>query len=176
MSPGDRIKRDDDIIFHTSKSTQSLAIQKVTNSKYSHMGIVYVKNDGSAFVYEAVQPVKSTLLKDWIRRGRRTHYVVKHLVNSDRYLTAENLKKMLQIGRQFEGRPYDLVFGWSDNKMYCSELVWKIYKRALGLKIGQLQKIFRVRSVRPCCDEKSQGALWLSSATGRTCDLTSGNV
>jgi len=25
--------------------------------------------------------------------------------------------------------------------MYCSELVWKIYQRELGIRIGELQKI-----------------------------------
>src|SRR5437867_163185 len=27
--------------------------------------------------------------------------------------------------------PYDLTFEWSDDKIYCSELVWKVYERAL---------------------------------------------
>jgi len=39
------------------------------------------------------------------------------------------------------GRPYDLTFDWSDDRMYCSELVYKIYDRALGIKIGELQRV-----------------------------------
>jgi len=46
---------------------------------------------------------------------------------------------MLQVGKQFEGKPYDLYFEWSDDRIYCSELVWKIYKRALDLEVGELQ-------------------------------------
>ena len=49
--------RDGDIVFHTSRSSQSLAIQLATKSPYSHMGIVYLR-DGKPFVFEAVQPVK----------------------------------------------------------------------------------------------------------------------
>lgn len=45
--------RNGDIVFHTSRSAQSLAIQKATESPYSHMGIVYVE-DGRALVFEAV--------------------------------------------------------------------------------------------------------------------------
>lgn len=56
-----------DIIFQTSKSNQSKAIQLATNSKYSHMGIIY-KINGQVFVYEAVQPVKLTALTKWINR------------------------------------------------------------------------------------------------------------
>ena len=70
--------RDGDIIFHTSKSAQSIAIQKATNSKYSHMGIIF-NRDGSPYVYEAVKTVRYTPLKKWIARGEDGHYVVKRL-------------------------------------------------------------------------------------------------
>ena len=64
--------RDGDIIFQTSTSGQSKAIQIATGSKYSHMGIIY-KEGNEIFVYEAVQPVKLTPLKDWISRGENGH-------------------------------------------------------------------------------------------------------
>jgi hypothetical protein len=34
-----------------------------------------------------------------------------------------------------------MYFGWGDDKLYCSELVWKIYKQATGLEVGKLQKL-----------------------------------
>jgi len=129
-----------DIIFQTSKSDQSKAIQLATHSKYSHMGIVYETN-GAYFVYEAVQPVKLTKLNDWIKRGENSHYVVKRLKNSKELLTNENIKKMKAVGEKFKGKDYDTYFEWSDDKIYCSELVWKIYKEALGIEIGELQEL-----------------------------------
>ena len=36
---------------------------------------------------------------------------------------------------------YDPYFSWSDDKIYCSELVWKMYKRAVGRELGQLQQL-----------------------------------
>ena len=48
---------------------------------------------------------------------------------------------MKQVGEKFRGKNYDLTFEWSDNKMYCSELIWKIYKRATGIEIGKLEKL-----------------------------------
>ena len=39
-----------DIIFHVSKSQQSLGIQKATKSRYSHMGLIVNKN-GKAWVF-----------------------------------------------------------------------------------------------------------------------------
>jgi hypothetical protein len=129
-----------DIIFQTSKSSQSKAIQLATNSKYSHMGIIY-ETDGQYYVYEAVQPVKLTKLNEWINRGENSHYVVKRLKDSERQLTNENLKKMKDFGERFKGKNYDIYFEWSDDKIYCSELVWKIYKETLDIEIGNLQEL-----------------------------------
>lgn len=129
-----------DIIFQTSTSGQSKAIQIATGSKYSHMGIIY-KQGNDFFVYEAVQPVKLTPLNDWIKRGENGHFVVKRIKNSENVLTPETLTKMQQIGEKFTGKDYDLYFEWSDSKIYCSELVWKIYKEAVGLEIGKLEKL-----------------------------------
>ena len=36
---------------------------------------------------------------------------------------------------------YDLYFGWSDDRIYCSELIWKVYERGLGRQLGQLQQL-----------------------------------
>ena len=39
------------------------------------------------------------------------------------------------------GHNYDLYFGWSDDRIYCSELIWKVYERGLHRKLGQLQHL-----------------------------------
>lgn len=129
-----------DIIFQTSLSSQSQAIQLATNSKYSHCGIVF-KEGNKFYVFEAIQPVKRTPLAQWIARGKDAQYVVKRLKNADQVLTPEALRKMKQVGNQFRGKNYDLTFEWSDNKIYCSELVWKMYQRATGIEVGKLEKL-----------------------------------
>ena len=139
LADKDEIK-DGDLIFHTSLSRQSKAIQLATKSKYSHCGIIY-KMNGQYYVFEAVQPVKTTPLDKWIARGKNGHYVIKRLKNSDKILTAEVLEKMKYEGEKFKGKDYDLTFEWSDDKIYCSELIWKIYQRATGIEIGKLEKL-----------------------------------
>ncbi len=129
-----------DIIFQISQSSQSKAIQYATGSKFSHMGIIYFQNK-TPYVYEAIQPVKLTALDKWIQRGEEGQYIVKRLKNSEQILTAEVLSKMIRIGEKYRGKDYDLYFGWSDERIYCSELIWKIYKEALNLEIGKLKKI-----------------------------------
>lgn len=132
--------RDGDIIFHTSSSAQSIAIQKATHSKYSHMGIVFIRN-GNPYVYEAIKTVQYTSLKKWVARGDGGHYVIKRLRDADRVLTPEAVAKLRQVAAKFQGKPYDPTFEWSDSRIYCSELVWKIYDRGLGLPVGRLQKL-----------------------------------
>ena len=132
--------RDGDIIFHTSGSAQSIAIQKATHSKYSHMGIVFIR-DGNPYVYEAIKTVQYTSLKKWVARGDGGHYVIKRLRDADRVLTPEAVANLRQVAAKFQGKPYDLTFEWSDSRIYCSELVWKIYDRGLGLSVGRLQKL-----------------------------------
>jgi hypothetical protein len=139
LSDNDEIKNGD-LIFQTSLSGQSKAIQIATNSKYSHCGIVY-SNNGRFYVFEAIQPVMTTPLDKWIARGKNGHYVIKRLKNADQVLTVETLQKMKREGEKFKGKNYDLTFEWSDEKIYCSELIWKVYQRATGIEIGKLEKL-----------------------------------
>lgn len=132
--------RNGDIIFQESLSSQCIAIQKATKSKYSHCGIIY-KAGEEYYVYEAVQPVKSTPMDKWIARGKNGHYVIKRLKNADELLTPAVLDMMKKEGNKFIRKNYDLTFEWSDDKIYCSELVWKIYKRGAGIEVGKLQKL-----------------------------------
>lgn len=139
LSENDKIKNGD-LIFQTSLSRQSNAIQLATNSKYSHCGIVYSEK-GKFYVFEAIQPVKKTPHDEWIARGKDGHYVIKRLKNADQVLTAEAIHKMKQEGEKFKGKNYDSTFEWSDEKIYCSELIWKIFKRSTGIEIGELEKL-----------------------------------
>ncbi|GEO03114.1 hypothetical protein AAE02nite_07780 [Adhaeribacter aerolatus] len=104
------------------------------------MGIIYEKNE-ELYVYEAVQPVKLTKFENWIKRGKDSHFVVKRLKESNRVLNTENLIRLKKAGEKYKDKDYDLYFGWSDDKIYCSELVWKMYKEALNIELGSLQKL-----------------------------------
>ncbi|WP_344930909.1 YiiX family permuted papain-like enzyme [Aquimarina addita] len=129
-----------DLIFQTSLSNQSLAIQIATDSKYSHVGIIY-KEGQDFFVYEAAKSVQLTPLHIWIARGENKKFVVKRWNQSSKFLTKEGIKKMKMIGEKYLGKEYDLKFEWSNDRIYCSELVWKIYKETFDVEIGQLERI-----------------------------------
>lgn len=128
---------DGDIIFQTSRSAQSAAIQRATHSPYSHVGVVLFR-DGEPFVFEASATVRYTPLADWIARGDGGRHVVKRLTLE---LTPAQSAKLHAVAQTFLGKPYDLYFEWSDERIYCSELVWKMYQQALGVRLGALQKL-----------------------------------
>jgi uncharacterized protein YycO len=137
---GDIPFREGDIVFQTIPSPQCRAIQLATKSQFSHVGMILM-HKGTLMVYEAIGPVKYTPIDSWIERDEKHHIVVKRLRNADSTLTKVNLAKLESTASTFEGRPYDSAFNWSDDKLYCSELVWKIFDRALKIDIGDLRKL-----------------------------------
>ena len=128
-----------DLVFQDAQSSQSEALRVATNSPYTHMGVVF-NEEGKQLVYEAVGPIKYTPLEKWIKQGLNGHFVVKRLKDREQILTEESVEKLKEAGEMYKGRPYDFHFAWSDDRIYCSELVWKMYKTALGIEIGKLQK------------------------------------
>jgi hypothetical protein len=128
--------RSGDVIFHESKSSQAAAIRAATGSRYTHMGLIEVDDDG-VWVIEAVQPVRRTTLATWVARGVDQHAVVKRYKDP---VSEEELDKVLAAAHAFMGRPYDLPFLWSDDQVYCSELVWKAWKRGADVELGMLRR------------------------------------
>lgn len=48
---------------------------------------------------------------------------------------------MKEAGERYLNKNCDIYFEWIDHKIYCSELVWKIYKEAANIEIGELEKL-----------------------------------
>ena len=127
-----------DIIFHQSVSFQSKALEIATRSPYTHCGIVFFKDEKS-YVFEAVRTVSWTPLNDWIKRGIEGRYVLMRLKEP---LDEKAALVLRDAASRFAGKGYDLFFNWSDETIYCSELIRKVYDRALDLSLIPL-KTFR---------------------------------
>lgn len=127
-----------DIVFHISRAQQSEAIQRATGSRFSHCGLVVVTG-GNAWVLEAIGPVKFTLLSDFINAGKNRRYVARRPV-SDR-LDSAALEHVYAAAHTFLKRPYDTKFGWGDDEIYCSELVWKAFKRGAGVELCPTKRL-----------------------------------
>lgn len=112
--------KEGDIVFQISKSEQSPLIQYATGSPWSHCGIIVFRND-RPYVLEASSVVKLTDLETWRKRGRWSAMRYRRVLDDCPKI---RYKKYL-------GQPYDLAFKFNNGRMYCSELVYEIYKTSL---------------------------------------------
>lgn len=131
--------QDGDLIFQESVSGQSDMVRALTRSRWTHMGVVF-KSPTGTMVFEASSSVIKTPLADWIARGRQQIYVVKRFRDSEPQLPAESAEKLRRLGESWMGRPYDRRFRWDDQAMYCSEFAFKMFERALGVRLGKLER------------------------------------
>lgn len=123
-----------DIVLHKSQSSQAVALQAATGSSYTHTGLVFLRDD-VPYVLEAVEPVKWTSFATWEQRGLDQHVVVVRRVEP---FSVEEASAVRTAAEHFLHRHYDVLFQWSDDTIYRSELVYKAYMRGLGLEAGHL--------------------------------------
>jgi hypothetical protein len=135
-----------DLVFQTSRSTQSRFIQRATSSPWSHVGIVDV-GPGGPVVIEALGKVSRTSWRAFRARGADGRV----LVLRARGLSAAARASAAGAARAFLGRPYDARFGWSDDRIYCSELVVKAYAHGPGVRLGALERLgsLRIEGLEP---------------------------
>ncbi|WP_375768217.1 YiiX/YebB-like N1pC/P60 family cysteine hydrolase [Archangium gephyra] len=146
--------RTGDLVFHTSRSQQSVAIQAATDSPLSHVGLVEVTPAG-VFVVEAVQPVKRVPFAKWKARGVEGRL----LVLRPEQLPEEQRVAAVQEAKRHLGKPYDWRFGWDDGAMYCSELARKAYSAAAGVDFGRMERLgsLNVRKLGPALQQRYGG-------------------
>lgn len=127
------ILQNGDIVFQETGSQQGKAVKAATNSRWTHVGLVFFR-DNKPMVIEAVQPVRITPLADFISRNPESFYAMR-LKDADEKITPAVLRKAETYCNAQLGKNYDTRFQWSDEKIYCSELVWKAYNEAAGVKL-----------------------------------------
>lgn len=126
--------RDGDVVFIKSQSEQARLLKIATDSEWSHVGMAFKRASGWD-VIEAVGPVRWTTLESFVRRSRFLHFEIK------RPLFSFDSKKLKASAEAQLGKSYDLIFGWNDERWYCTELVWKAYKETTKNPIASLEKI-----------------------------------
>lgn len=129
--------RDGDLVFQDSGSDQSKAIKALTKSDFCHVGL-YFNEGGQGFVYEAHNGVEKTKYGSWINRKGGLGAAMR----LKKYPDGLPADKAAALKRAIPrlGTPYDGLFLWNDTRIYCSELAYDAYERALGEKIGAVQK------------------------------------
>ncbi len=133
----DYLLNEGDLIFHQSTSAQSAAIAEATGSSWSHVGII-VNRNLSWYVVEARQGVEITPLKTFIERGKKKEFKIFRFPAFEKSLLKINL---YQVMAKYFRKPYDIYFEFSDERIYCSELTYKVMLEITGQKIGVVNKM-----------------------------------
>ena len=152
-----------DIVFIRSTSLQSKALEEVTETHWTHVGVLFrlieeIKENrekkeknwklassqnksqnkqGKWYVFEANSQVQFTPLEKFV--GSRAHA----------FLRMKDPLSEAQVALLFEaalsrlGKPYDLYFLLSrdgfhkDDFDYCSELVWYVFAKGIRIPLGE---------------------------------------
>ena len=122
--------KEGDVVFQISKSKQSPLIAAATGSQWTHCGVIVMKK-GEPYVLEASSVVKLTPWEQWKQRGTGG-------ITSMKRYTDKPVKIRYS---QYLGKPYDLAFKFDNGKWYCSELVYDIYLKQLGVKLCEPRPI-----------------------------------
>jgi len=129
------LPQEGDLIFQSLPQNELvLAIEGISESPYSHCGIV-VKKDNSWMILEAIGPVKYTPLYEWVQRGRKEAFSVY------RFKKPEGMKLFISEAEKFLGKPYDVRYRFDDEKIYCSELIYKSYQKSHNLNLGKVVEL-----------------------------------
>ena len=126
-----------DLVFQSTNGSQGLAVQAATDSPWSHVGVVVMDPEGKASVLEANGPVAIVPLNTFRARSDGEFLTLR----SEEGLPVDAQEKIASFAKDVKGVPYDSLFQWSDDELYCSELVWKLYERAFGIELCS-QKTF----------------------------------
>lgn len=119
-----------------------MAIEKVTTSvdkkSFSHVGIVSIEN-GAVFVYEAIGPgVIKTPFEKFLNRSKDKNNQPKVYVGR---IKTENMGDSVLVLKRINlllGKPYDDEFDIKNEKYYCSELVYEVFKDNFGKSLFYL--------------------------------------
>lgn len=141
LEPGDILFQDSDCGSFCD------AIEKVTfgigGSKFSHVGMVVPKGENDLIVVEAVTAgVVETSLDRFFARSfdenKKSKVVVARIKKEYKNL----IPNAIDFSKTKLSLPYDDVFDISNNKYYCSELIYESFKYANDNKpIFELQKM-----------------------------------
>jgi len=130
--------REGDIVFQSLPRGDLVdAIEGITQSPYSHCGLVMKSATGAWIVNESIGMVRETPLALWIMRGRGARVAVWRPLDA----TLADPVKLRPALARYAGRPYDYAYAPGDDQIYCSELVFLAYRDAVGVELGVWEKL-----------------------------------
>ncbi len=127
-----------DVVFQSLPHGKLVdAIEGITESPFSHCGVVVKDKSGNWMVLESIIKVRETPLWLWMIRGRFGGVAIYRL--DSKYQS--KIPAFIDAMRGYLNYPYDYHFEMSDEAIYCSELPYKGFKTATGEELGKLERL-----------------------------------
>jgi len=136
-----------DLVFLAIPNPLFRRVASATGSKTSHVGIAFKAQDGSWIVAESTFPLsKFTPLRQYINRTEDGWYVVRRLKGGLSQEQIESLRKECQKRMSIL---YHLGFRYESPRLFCSKLVYDVYKTATGIQAGTLETFKQLLARQP---------------------------
>jgi hypothetical protein len=127
--------RDGDLLFVSCDGPLCHVIEGVTQSPFSHVGMVS-GTGADATVIEAFGPVGEVPLQVFLERSSGNFTLMRWVGEP-----ATRISDIEAAMRSFAGRPYDSHYQLDDERIYCSELVYKAVLKVTGIEAAPLRKL-----------------------------------
>ncbi len=152
--------RTGDIIYQYTNSRTSKLVKHVTNSYITHVGVV-IHRKGKPYVFEATGPVKFTSLRKFLRKSKNGWFIWQRPKTE---LSDQEKRLLTSQVKMWKGKSYDKKFAWGDKQIYCSELVYKMYKN-IGIDLGEVETFGDIVGGQP--DKNSMLGRYISKVYGK---------
>lgn len=133
------IKSGDLVFVDDTSSNLSKAINDVTkkegNSNYTHVGICVLENN-EVFVYHA-DPQKNVVKEPLTTFLNDRKKATVHLYRMDE-ISKNQLKNGFAIAEKMIGKSYDYAYRNDNDKIYCSELIYEMFKQDTVFKMNPM--------------------------------------
>lgn len=131
-----------DIVFIATPNFIYRRIARDTESKASHVGIVFYDQQQGWLVAESRVPLACyTPLAHFLARSDAGWYAIRRYQNG---LTPEQVECLRQACDARMGIAYEPGFSYESKRLFCSKLVYEVYQEALGISIGELETLDQI--------------------------------
>lgn len=128
-----------DLIFISNPTVTPNNLQLLTKTNYTYIGLV-LPDKGKLAVYFAGDKVKKTGIAEFIALSKTGKF--EHLrLRDTTVLKFTGVPRLLEEASKLMGMPNDKYLLWTDMEMYSSEFVWKVFKRAFDVQLGNTKNL-----------------------------------
>jgi hypothetical protein len=136
-----------DLVFLAIPNPLYRRVALATGSKTSHVGIAFQNDDGSWQIAESTFPFsKYTPLERYLRRTENGWVCVRRIKGG---LTDGQVVALRQESDRRMGIFYHLGFNYQSPGLFCSKLVFDVYRSALGVQVGELETFQAILEKQP---------------------------